>query len=280
MNPVQPEALEEICKQLDAQLDRELGRGAFKQAFLILRGGNPFALKVARVSGANPQRFERETEALKRCSHESIATLYESRLMGHGSDFFWVSVEEYLGHGTLETRLAAGPLPSAEVRRLGGLLARAVEHMAERGFVHRDIKPANILFRDQTMPVLTDFGIVRILGEPSLTGDFAMQGPGTPFFAAPEQLHNDKVLIDWRTDQFDLALVLAFIALGRHAFLPPGGDERDAIEAVAARKTIAPEVIVELQRMGLGALQQALAPWPFQRYATPAQMLHALAEGA
>jgi serine/threonine protein kinase len=280
VTPVPGAALDEICKQLSATQNADLGSGNFKQAFLVDRGGKQYALKVARASAGKAERFEREAAALKKCTHENIAVLHDIYVFAIGGEYYWVSIEEYLAHGTLEKRLAGGVLDPKEVLRLARLLASAVEHLATHRFVHRDIKPANILFRDATTPVLTDFGIVRMLDEPSITADHMMQGPGTPMFAAPEQLVNDKMLIDWRTDQFGLALALAFAALGRHPFQPAGGNVGEAIEAVAKRVSLTDETRAELAKLGLGALVKALGVWPHERYATPEEMTAAFSVGA
>lgn len=271
-------ALDELSQSLSARVEKPLGKGAFKEAFLVERAGERYALKVAPLSPALEARFDRESQALRGCSHPNIAVLHESLIFTHGDTPYWVSLEEYLAHGTLESRLAAGPIKGDAARAIGVPLAEALVHLHARGFVHRDIKPANILFRTPTEPVLTDFGIVRILGAPSLTHDFLMQGPGTPLFAAPEQLHNDKLLIDWRTDQFDLALVLALAILGRHPFQPAGGGHREAILAVADRECLPPDVADALTKAGLPALRRALDPWPIGRYQTPADFVAALHE--
>lgn len=276
MSSLPPSALDELSRRLSARVEKPLGKGAFKEAFLVERTDERYALKVAPLSPALLERFDRESHALRGCAHPNIAVLHESFVFTHAGVGYWVSLEEYLAHGTLEERLAKGPLGGKSALAIGIPLAGALTHLRERGFVHRDIKPANILFRSPVEPVLTDFGIVRILGAPSLTHDFLMQGPGTPLFAAPEQLHNDKLLIDWRTDQFDLALVLAFAVLGQHPFQPDRGGPREAILAVADRKPLEVEVVQELTRAGVQALCRALDPWPIGRYQTPEAFIEAL----
>jgi serine/threonine protein kinase len=268
-----------ICGPLDATLGQSLGAGAHKQAFLIDRRGVKLALKIAPISGELRARFERETTALRGCRHPAIATLHYVFPHQQDDKDYWVTIEEYLSGGTLSQRLVNFQIDIAQIRQIGLTLASAVAHLHERNFVHRDIKPANILFRTESEPVLTDFGIVRILGEPSLTQDFMAQGPGTPLYAAPEQLLNEKASIDWRTDQFGLALVLAECILGRHPFATDGGEQRDAITRVASRALLSEDTRARLVDAGFGSLAKALEPWPVQRYRWPAAFIEALSRG-
>lgn len=270
----------EVCRQLDAKLICSLGSGAFKQAYLIERDGCQFALKVAAVSGTLNARFEREISALRECSHPSIAKIIAASAFAHAGNEYWVIVEEYLPHGTLADLVRSGPLGADTIRHIGVTLADALSHLCERSFVHRDIKPANILFRNPLEPVLTDFGIVRILGDASLTQDFMAQGPGTPMYAAPEQLLNEKHAIDWRTDQFGLALVLSELLLGHHAFLDgPHRDARDAVLLVANRQSLPKRSRHLLEEKGFGFLTKALSSWPVERFRNPEEFIRAFREG-
>jgi serine/threonine protein kinase len=201
--------------------------------------------------------------------HEAYAT------SSNGCEY-WLSVEEYLPGGTLAQRLGTGPIDAPSVRQIGIPLADALGHFREKKLVHRDIKPANILFRSTGQPVLTDFGIVRMLDAPTLTHDFLPRGPGTPLYAAPEQLLNEKALIDWRTDQFCLALVLAECAIGYHPFAP----ERDlplAVQRMATRQAIPAQASKDLTACGFAPLVKALALWPAERFRAPQAFIEALA---
>lgn len=269
----------QLCKQLDASLERVLGAGAHKHVFLINQHGVNLALKVAPVSGALKARFERESVALRECNHEAIARLVSVASYVDGGDEYWVTVEEFLPGGTLGDVLTHSRPTLAQARHIGVTLAGALVHLHNRDLVHRDIKPANILFRRDDDPVLTDFGIVRILNEPSLTHDFMAQGPGTPLYAAPEQLLNEKASIDWRTDQFGLALVLVECILGRHAFIADGQDHREAIMRVANRMPLPQQTINELGEANMSCLIKALSPWPVQRYRLPVEFVNALSRG-
>ncbi|MFZ2652237.1 MAG: serine/threonine-protein kinase [Burkholderiaceae bacterium] len=269
-------AAEELCTQRAHRFVRELGRGAAKCAYLVETPTGFAALKIAAL-GHSPERLLREAAALQTCAHTSIATLLEAFPYRFGNIGLWVVVEEYLAGGTLQDRLLKSLLLPDEARSIGLCLADVIKHLQERRLVHRDIKPANILFRDDPLvPVLTDFGIVRMLDEPTLTRGFMGIGPGTPAYASPEQLNNEKPQIGWRTDQFGVAVVLAECLTGHHPFVPRGGTLHDAIAAVATKAHPQAWCIDELKVFGFGCLEQALQPWPISRYRRPDDFIAAL----
>lgn len=279
---MQAPKLETVAQNASAQLDadylRPLGAGAFKSAHLVEIARQPYALKVAALGPSSQARIERECDAQRGCSHAAIARLEHAFPFQDEGANYWVWVEEYLPGGTLEERRAHSALAPDIVRQVARSMISALDHLLARKLVHRDIKPANIIFRADAEPVLTDFGIVRALDLPTLTQYFMMQGPGTPAYAAPEQLNNDIALIDWRTDQFGLAVVLAESLLGHHPFAPDG-DLHSAIARVAARATVPSTTLDALCESGFGGLGRALEAWPYRRFRTPSEFLEALSEG-
>lgn len=263
------------CAQNRLQLAYELGRGAFKCAFLVSTSSNTYALKIAEYSAASAERLHREIDALQSCNHSGVATVFAATKFEHEGSQFIVVVEEYLAGGTLEQRQAAG-LAQADMQPIAACLASVLAHLYPRRLVHRDIKPANILFRGTGELVLTDFGIVRALDAPSLTHDFFMQGPGTPLFASPEQLNNEKALIDWRTDQYGLAMTVAYCLLGRHPYEVDGVSTRDAVLSVARRDAVPASTAERFSAAGFGFLSRALSPWSVGRYRLPEDLIAAI----
>jgi serine/threonine protein kinase len=267
---------EAVCAARKLTLGREVGSGAFKHAFEVrLADGTARALKVYRRAGADA-RTQREVDAITRCSHPGIARFELIETWKDGADEYVYSLEEFLAGGTLTARLASGPLPIEEVQDVAVLLVDAVAHIASLGLVHRDLKPDNIMFRNAgSAPVIVDFGLVRDLSQSSLTKTWQPQGPGTPYYAAAEQLNNEKSMIDWRTDQFALGVVLTMCGLTRHPYALAGLDPMQVVDRVARREEPPPDFVAWANGNGLGPLVRMVAPWPIGRFRTPSQLAEA-----
>ena len=80
-----------------------------------------------------------------------------------------------------------GPLPPAEVARIGLDVLSAIEVAHAAGVVHRDVKPANVLVDDDGHACLTDFGIATTTDDSTLTTQGAVLG--SPSYMAPERAH-------------------------------------------------------------------------------------------
>jgi serine/threonine protein kinase len=251
------------------------GKGAFKETFRAITSSNAVvALKILQPAKCDLARSQREIEALQKCNSPYIAKLFDyGTFPSADGNNYYVSVEEYLDGGTLTQRLSPTLLPDV-VRSYGRYLTEALGHLKGLKLVHRDIKPDNIMFRGSSdVPVLVDFGLVRDLSESSLTATWLPQGPGTPYYAAPEQLNNDKHLIGWRTDQFSVGVVLGICLTGLHPFLAAGMNMPQVVAAVARRDTCTNGFRAAADAAGLSGLVKMLSPWPVQRYATPTQLL-------
>lgn len=269
-------AASRICAKHRFRLGAAVGEGAFKRTYKVTAAdGTPRALKVYKDC-PDWKRAVREAEAARKCEHPCLAKLETFDVLAVGTDKNLYFVEEYFGGGTLGERLKAAPLTPGQARTVARELAGALEHLAARHLVHRDIKPDNIMFRDGSWsPALVDFGLVRDLSKSSVTQSFATMGPGTPFFAAPEQLVNDKHLIGWRTDQFSLGVTLALGLRGTHPYAEPGLNDFEVVEKVAARGNLTEEFCAWADAAGFPALRRMLHAWPVGRIPTPAQLIRA-----
>jgi len=282
MAPSLATAAQAVADACGYTLVRPVGAGVFKETYEATDAeGQRHAIKVFRQDG-DVERIRREVNAMLACDHPAIAKLRRLDVIDvPGADGCLFAIEDFLAGGTLGQRLTrlGRMLSVAETHGVGTILIDAIDHIADRRLVHRDIKPENIMLRrDHDLdPVIVDFGLVRTLGESSLTKSWAGRGPGTPYFASPEQLCNDKHLIDWRADQFALGVSLAVARYGQHPFRTNANEsDSEIIERVSQRDCEVPTAFVQrVAQDGLPALARMVALWPVDRFCSSDELIAA-----
>ena len=266
----------EICTTEGLRFQGHVGEGSFKQTFKVRYNGVWNALKVYR-SGESIDRVIREIKAMARCNHPNIARVTRVDRHTIGSSSFLYSLEEFVGGGSLAARLSdQGQYTLTTVQSLGTQLIDAVSHIEALGLVHRDLKPDNVMLReDGETPVLVDFGLVRDLAAVSITPTWAIHGPGTPLYSSPEQLLNQKTLINWRSDQFSLGVTLSYAAFAFHPYQSKGDLPVDIVNRVSERKCPTSRFYDAAARIGLTALPKMVSAWPVERFRKPHDLARA-----
>jgi hypothetical protein len=163
-------------------------------------------------------RFQREAEVIADLKHPNIVRLVEYEV----EDETPCLVMEYVQGPSLAAYLKAlhdakQRVPIGVVAGLLKSIASALDYAHSKGLVHRDIKPANVLLRSPSEdiyvdkplpldvePILTDFGLVRLLDSTMHTTTGSVSG--TPAYMSPEQSRGEKV--DKRTDIYSLGIML------------------------------------------------------------------------
>jgi len=260
----------DICNAQNLELLEFVDQGSYKLTFKVLSNSSTlYALKIYK-SPEIDNRSKREIDVMLRCNHPGIAKIKHLDFHVYQEVRFLFLIEEFFGGGTLADILQnRGVFARDRIVALGNNLSQAISYLADKGLVHRDIKPANILFRENSSePILTDFGIVRDLQATSETKTWLPSGPGTPFFASPEQLINDKKLIDWRADQFSLGITLALCAFGQHPFAHNGFSPERTVEEVAKKGQTSEYFQQVIHESNLTALATMVSTWPANRYRT------------
>src|SRR5260221_13273976 len=121
------------------------------------------------------ERFNLEARLVARLSHPNIVTIHDfSEQDGH-----LYIVKQLVDAGTLKQLLdrlrapsssatqnaqeAMGAMDVLTADRLSQPLASAFAYAHEKGIIHRDIKPVNVLMDRTQRPILSDFGIAKVL---------------------------------------------------------------------------------------------------------------------
>ena len=121
-------------------------------------------------------------------------------------------VYQFLSGGSLRAMLDAnGPLSVAQTVAIGLAVSKGLKIAHEKGAIHYDIRPSNILFDDNQIAHIKDFGLAKALAESSLTEPFGM-GSNSVLYSAPELATGADV--DGKCDVYSLALVLAECVTG------------------------------------------------------------------
>ena len=137
--------------------------------------------------------------------------------------------------------------------------------------LHRDIKPANVLFTKAGEPVLTDFGIARIMGSTHMTQSGIVLG--TPAYMSPEAGRGERV--DERSDIYSLGIVLYEMLTGRVPFdadTPYAVIFKHITDPLPSPRTLNPEISEAVERVVLKSLAKNLE----DRYQSAADMRNAL----
>lgn len=157
------------------------------------------------------ERFRREGKAAGRLSHPNIVTIYE---VGQEGDRFFIAMEFLEGQTLRDALQSGGPLSIKTATDYMLQLCSALSYAHANGVIHRDIKPENAQVLPGGHIKLTDFGIARLMEEPSITQDG--QVFGTPSYMSPEQVSGKS--LDPRSDIFSLGVVLYEMVAGQKPF--------------------------------------------------------------
>ncbi len=203
------------------RLIQRLGTGGMSSVYLARHVliDRLMAIKTLRRDLASDpvqrDRFIREARAVNRINHENIVEISDFRETEDGLLYL---VMEYVPGDSLLKAMGEGPFPPLRALDIAEQAAGALARAHQMGVIHRDLKPENLLLvqrRDRPDFVkLLDFGIAKLMDQPSLTG--SQQIFGTPGYIAPEYIQSAN--IDGRSDLYSLGVILYEMVTGALPF--------------------------------------------------------------
>jgi len=259
------------------QILEQLGEGGMATVFKAYDTNleREVAIKIIRREAFPPEqsdqllkRFEREAKSLARMSHPNIVKVLDYGEYGNSPYL----VLEYLPGGTLKDKLGK-PMPWQEAARLLLPIAEALDYAHSQNIIHRDVKPANILLTQRGQPMLSDFGIAKLLESgdaQTLTG--TGMGIGTPEYMAPEQWSGK---VSSQTDIYALGVVFYELVTGHKPYTADTPAEillKQATEPLPRPMSFVPGLPEDVEKV----LEKAMAKNPADRYVTMQAFAQAL----
>ena len=186
---------------------REIGKGGMATVYLAIqeRLERQVALKVMNAAlaadGNFTERFIKEGRLIDQLRHPLIIPLFE---FNHHAGHYYFSME-FLPGGTLSQKIQQGIEPDRALS-IARRIAEALAHAHQRNIIHRDIKPQNVLFRQDDTPVLSDFGIAKVVDTEATNLTQLGMVIGSLRYMSPEQAASKP--LDARSDLYSLGIVL------------------------------------------------------------------------
>jgi len=257
----------------DFQVTEEVGRGGMGAVYRArqLSLGRDVAIKVLPPELARDAqtaaRFQAEAQRMAQLQHPGIAQVYT--VGEHDGQHYFAM--QYLPGGSLQQRLARGPIGLAQAVEIAAQVAEALDYAHSRGIIHRDIKPANIMFDGHGRAVVTDFGIAKAADGTMMTATGIALG--TPAYMSPEQVKGNP--IDGRADIYSLGVVLYEMVCGRPPFV--GENPLSVAMKHLSEAPLPPRVMrANLPEWLESIILKALSKEPADRFGSAGEMAAAL----
>ena len=241
------------------QLIAQGGMGEVYKGFNI-QTKDLVAIKMVRPElSRNPDSlalFRREASTLHNLQHEAIVRYFVFSVDPDLQRAYLAM--EYVDGPSLTNRLAAGPLPLAEVKILQGRIGGALKAAHDLGVIHRDISSDNVILPggDVRRAKIIDFGIAR---SPQLEGTIVGEGfAGKYNYVSPEQVGLAGGEVTFKSDIYSFGLVLAEALRGRP--IDMGGSPADITE----KRRVVPD-LSDINPSIRPLIQAMLQPLPANR---------------
>lgn len=193
--------------------------------------GRSVAVKELRLSAGVEEaerkrmitRTLREAKAIATIRSRGVVTIYD--VVDEGSRP-WIVMELIEGRSLADIIRRDGPMSPERAAEIGLAILDVLRDAHDAGILHRDVKPSNVIVADdEGRVVLTDFGIAKVEGDPSITSTGMLVG--APSYISPERARGASP--GPPADMWSLGALLYCCVEGR-----PPYDEGSAIATLAA----------------------------------------------
>jgi len=266
------------------RVETKLGEGGFGSVYRVV---HPLIGKSAAVKVLNPHcsaqpevvaRFVEEARAVNQIQHRNIIDIFSFGRLQDGRQYF---VMELLRGEPLDRYLRKNGRLTLErtIEVLSGV-AQALDAAHASGIVHRDLKPENVFLvtdgERELFPKLLDFGVAKLVGQPSEIKTETGVPIGTPYYMSPEQCRG--VHVDHRTDVYAFGVLVFELLTGQRPF--DGGSRMDIMMMHVMHEVPSLSELCDLPAALDGPVRRMLAKEAKDRPASVGDALRELATAA
>ena len=210
------------------------------------------------------KNFFREAKSAAALNHPNIVTVHDA---GEDDGAYYIAMEYLKGKTIKQLLISDGKLPLKAAVFIVGQILRALSYAHDRKIIHRDIKSSNIMWTEDKIVKLMDFGLAKVVEEYKASQTVAS---GTPYYMSPEQTLGG--VIDHRTDLYSLGVTIFEMVTGRLPF----PDGQAAYHHVHTKPPEPVELLPGLVTSMNKLILKLMAKNPADRYQSAAEVIEAL----
>lgn len=224
---------------LHFRIEKKIGEGGLSRVFRAIDQtlNRQVALKILSPEFSKDSKrakeFEREARITASISHPNVVKVFSA---GSDQEHYFMAMELVSG-GSLDRLIhSKGRIVEKKALKIGAEITNGLMAAQSSGLIHRDVKPGNILFSDEGVSKIVDFGLAKR----ELNKDNDQEELwATPYYVPPEKLHGEKE--DFRSDIYSLGATLFHAMAGK----PPCASDTASIEElkILKQKKISLEVV-------------------------------------
>ncbi len=156
--------------------------------------------------------FRRESQAAAGLSHPNVVSVFD---VGKEGNIYYIVMEMMEGDTLSDVIKNEAPMGEKRVIDITRQIAAGLSAAHKKNIIHRDIKPHNIIFSDDGVAKITDFGIAKAVNNGTIVNTNTTV-LGSVHYLSPEQARGG--FVDAKSDIYSLGIVMYEMLTGRVPF--------------------------------------------------------------